>query len=43
MKEEVLKNEYYFCDTDFMPNNNIPVNISGMLVYFNLTIFLILA
>lgn len=43
MKEEVLKNEYYFFHTDFMPNSNVPVNISGTLVYFNLTIVLILA
>lgn len=33
--EGFLKNEYYFLDADFVPNNNVPGNISCMLTYFN--------
>lgn len=36
--KEGLNNEYYFFDTDFIPNNNVPVNISVILIYFTLTI-----
>lgn len=42
-EEGFKKSEYYFLDADFIPNNNVPVNISSTLTYFNLTIFLILS